>query len=53
MNATYQYRQKAVICPYGTMTPQKDTKVVMTNGFTRDANTALGAYAAIICPMPV
>jgi hypothetical protein len=25
----------------------------MTKGLTRDAKTALGAYAAIICPMPV
>lgn len=50
---TYQYLQKLVIWLYGTITPQKDTKVVMTNGLTRDAKTAFGVYAAIICPMPV
>lgn len=35
------------------MTPQKDTRVITTRGLTRDAKTALGVYAAIICPMPV
>lgn len=50
---TYQYFQNGWIWLYGTTTPQKETSVTMTSGFTKEAKTALGVYAAMDCPTPV
>jgi hypothetical protein len=53
IDISYQYFQNGSIWLYGTITPQNETRVVITKGFTRDAKTAFGVYAAIICPIPV
>jgi len=50
---TYQYLQNGWIWLYGTLTPQKETRVTMTSGLTREAKTALGVYAAMDWPMAV
>lgn len=50
---TYQYLQNGSIWLYGTTTPQNDTRVTIINGFTSDAKTALGEYAAMACPTAV
>jgi hypothetical protein len=42
-DGAYQYLQNDSIWLYGTMTPQKETIVVMIRGLTSEANTALGA----------